>query len=355
MTPEFWAGKRVLVTGHTGFKGSWLSLWLKMLGAHVSGYAFAAPDRPNLYSIAQLSNDMTSCEGDIRDLKNFSSFIQQQQPEVVLHLAAQALVGHSYDDPVATYSTNVMGTVNVLEAVRQCPSVKAVIVVTSDKCYENREWYWGYRENEPLGGYDPYSSSKACAELVTSSYRNCFFAPQSSSSAAVASVRAGNVIGGGDWAEGRLIPDVIQSFMANFPVVLRAPRALRPWQHVLEPLGGYLLLAERLCCDGQDFAQAWNFGPDDQDVRSVDSVVETLGRFWGVENPWQPAQNTTYHEAQVLRLDCTKARHSLGWHARLHLDQALEWTVAWFKAYRDGQDMRQLTQSQIYHYQEMLS
>jgi CDP-glucose 4,6-dehydratase len=348
MQPDFWRGKRVLVTGHTGFKGSWLCLWLQSAGAKVAGYALAPGTRPSLYELARVGEGMESTLANVQDLAALKSCFAAFQPEVVLHLAAQSVVRLSYDEPVETYATNVMGTVNLLEAARACDATRAIVVVTTDKCYENREWEWGYREIEPLGGRDPYSSSKACAEHVTAAYRASFFGK----GAALASVRAGHVIGGGDWTRDRLVPDIVRSMAEGRPVSIRNPDAVRPWQHVLEPLNGYLVLAERLCGeDAREFADAWNFGPSEEDCRPVRWIVERLARQWGgVE--WTLDQQSQPHEARYLRLDSAKARARLGWRPRWSLEQALDAIVRWHKAQRDGADMRAVTLEQIHRYTE---
>ena len=352
MNPEFWSDKVVLVTGHTGFKGAWLSLWLKKLGAKVIGYSLPPPTTPSLFSLARVADDMESVEGDIRDLEHLRAVIHRHQPDIVMHLAAQALVRYSYRNPVETYATNVMGTVHVLEAVRQSNSIRAVLNVTSDKCYENREWIWGYREVEPLGGHDPYSSSKACAELVTAAYRQSYFTGSDESvGAVVASARAGNVIGGGDWAEDRLIPDVVRAFLREQAIMIRRPAAVRPWQHVLDPLGGYLLLLERMWDRKNRFDQAWNFGPSVHDAKPVQWIVERMMELWGDKASMELDTSAQPHEAGMLSLDCSKARTALGWTPRLGLDKALEWTVEWYKAYKRGDDMRGLTEGQIDRYQ----
>jgi CDP-glucose 4,6-dehydratase len=355
MTPSFWRGKRVLVTGHTGFKGSWLSLWLQRLGAEVTGYSLAPATRPSLFELAAVGERMRSIEGDVRDLDHLRRVMEEAAPEVVIHMAAQALVKASYADPVQTYATNVMGTVHLLEAVRRTLSVRAVVVVTSDKCYENREWVWGYRENEPMGGFDPYSNSKGCAELVTSAYRKSFFPPDGGSHAAIASARAGNVIGGGDWAMDRLIPDMLRAFLAEQPVRIRNPHAIRPWQHVLEPLAGYLRLAERLWEGAGEYADGWNFGADDQESRPVSWIVERLTALWGEGARWEIDAGEHPHEAHYLKLDCSKARELLGWAPVLGLDEALEWIVDWYRAYAAGDDVRGVTEAQILRYQEGLA
>jgi CDP-glucose 4,6-dehydratase len=349
MRPEFWSGKRVLVTGHTGFKGSWLSLWLQRSGAEVIGYSLAPPSEPSLFQLAAVGQRMTNITGDVRNLRSLVATVRRHRPEAILHLAAQSLVRQSYRNPVATFDTNVMGTVNVLEAVRQTESVRVALIITSDKCYENREWAWGYRENEAMGGHDPYSGSKGCAEIVTSAYRRSFFTAPSSPRrlALIASGRAGNVIGGGDWAPNRLVPDVMTAFAQERPVVLRNPEAVRPWQHVLEPLNGYLMLAERLWDGEEGFASGWNFGAPDSESRPVQWIVERLSVLWGQGASWRLDTAENPHEAHYLRLDCSKARDLLGWRPRLSLETALEWIVEWYRHYQRSGDMRQLTMEQI--------
>lgn len=345
---DFWQNKKVFLTGHTGFKGSWLALWLQSMGAKVTGYALSPPTEPNLFTVAKVEHGLINhIIGDIRDADQLKAAMHAAQPDIVLHLAAQALVRYSYAQPIETYSVNVMGTVHLLEAVRATPSVKAVVNVTTDKCYENREWHWGYRENEALGGFDPYSSSKGCAELVTSAYRQSFL---QATGVALASARAGNVIGGGDWAVDRLIPDFLRAIDANESLIIRSPEATRPWQHVLEPLSGYLRLAERLFIDGAEFAEAWNFGPLDEDARSVRWIVEQLAE----QRPdlsWQCASTPQAHEAHYLKLDSSKAGWRLQWQPRWRLATALQKTLAWHEAWRDGQDMQALTLAQIEEYQ----
>ena len=349
MNRAFWQDRRVLVTGHTGFKGGWLSLWLQSLGAKVSGFALPPPTKPSLFDAGRVAEGMDSRFTDLRDPQQVLAAARAAEPEIVLHLAAQPLVRQSYTDPVETYATNVMGTVHLLEAVRSVPGVRAVVIVTSDKCYENREWVWGYRENEPMGGFDPYSSSKGCVELVTSAYRNSFFPASrySEHGVAVATARAGNVIGGGDWAVDRLIPDCLRAIEAGTPVRLRFPDAVRPWQHVLDPLAGYLSLAERLYVEGVAFAEAWNFGPSDEDARPVRWVVEHLVHGWGGGASWEMDPAPQPHEAAYLRLDCSKARSRLGWNARWPLSNALEKICTWHKAYGGGANMRDFTLAQI--------
>jgi CDP-glucose 4,6-dehydratase len=355
VNPQFWAGKRVLLTGHTGFKGSWMALWLQSMGAQVIGYALAPPSTPSLFEIASVAQSMTSVLGDIRDLAALQRVFAEHQPEIVIHMAAQPLVRYSYQNPVETYSTNVMGTVHLLEAVRQTPGVKAVVNITTDKCYENREWVWGYRENEPMGGYDPYSNSKGCAELVSASYRASFFnaSNYAQHGVAVATVRAGNVIGGGDWAADRLLPDILAAFEQGKPALIRNPHAIRPWQHVLEPLRGYLTLVERLYADGPAFAEGWNFGPNDEDAKEVGWIVAQMASLWGSGAQWQTDSGEHPHEAHYLKLDISKARSRLGWHPALRLQDALQRIIEWSQQHRAGADMRALTLTQIQNYQNL--
>ncbi|WP_028996361.1 CDP-glucose 4,6-dehydratase [Azohydromonas australica] len=343
----FWRGRRVLLTGHTGFKGSWLSLWLQSLGAELQGLALEPPTTPSLFQEAGVAQGMASAIGDIRDYETVRACIAVFRPEVVIHMAAQPLVRLSYSEPVATYATNVMGTVHVLEAARQCGSVRAVVNVTTDKCYENREWVWGYREDEPMGGFDPYSNSKGCSELVTSAYRRSFM---EKAGIALASARAGNVIGGGDWAADRLVPDILRAFERGDPVVIRNPHSTRPWQHVLEPLSGYLLLAQRLCEHGAAFAEGWNFGPQDEDARPVQWIVEQMVQRWGDGARWQLDGGEHPHEANYLKLDISKAKARLGWRPRWDLGTALENITAWHQAWLAREDVRALCLQQIQQY-----
>ncbi len=354
--------KRVLVTGHTGFKGGWLATWLKLLGSRVTGLALPPePADPSFFVSAQVADGMNSLTGDIRDPELVLRIFDQHRPEIVFHNAAQALVRRSYRDPVATYATNVMGTVHVLEAARQTPSVRAVVIVTSDKCYENREWVWGYREQDPMGGFDPYSSSKGCAELVTSAYRRSFFSTggRSRKPALVASARAGNVIGGGDWSEDRLIPDLVCGIMRDSRIVIRNPRALRPWQHVLDPLYGYLLLAQQLANGGREFAEPWNFGPNQVSLPVAD-IAQRCMQLWGKDKGkatlQMAADKSHLHEAHHLKLDCSKAQARLGWEARLGVDEMLRWTVEWYrKVIQDPRCAQQLTCRQITQYMDLVS
>lgn len=346
----FWKGKKVFLTGHTGFKGGWLSLWLASMGAKVTGYALAPNTTPNLSDVLAIESLIArSYIADIRDLESLQKAMSEAKPDVVIHMAAQPLVRYSYVHPVETYATNVMGTVHVLESTRSIDSLRATVVVTTDKCYENKEWVWGYRENEPMGGYDPYSNSKGCAELVTSAYRQSYFSNPSSINK-VASARAGNVIGGGDWSEDRLIPDAIKAFEAKKPLMIRNPLATRPWQHVLEPLSGYLILTQALYEQGSAFASAWNFGPRDGDNRSVQEVVDFLVSEWGDAARWEKEGSEQPHEANLLKLDCSKARAQLGWVPKWDLETATKKIVQWQKAYQAKENMQEVSLAQINQY-----
>ena len=347
INPAFWAGKRVLLTGHTGFKGSWLGLWLQSMGATLRGVALAPPTGPVLFDVARVAEGMEHRIADIRDFTAVKSQMDEFRPEIVIHMAAQPLVRLSYQQPIETYATNVMGTVHVLEAARHAGSVKAIVNITTDKCYENREWVWGYREDEPMGGHDPYSNSKGCAELVSAAYRKSFF---KDSGVALGTARAGNVIGGGDWALDRLIPDTLRALQAQEPVLIRNPRAIRPWQHVLEPLSGYLLLAERLYAQDQADAEGWNFGPRDEDARPVQWIVERLCETWGDGASWTLQPGNHPHEASFLKLDISKARQRLHWNPRWSLETALTRITEWHQAWLAGRDMRALCLNQIAQY-----
>ena len=343
--PDFWRDRRVLLTGHTGFKGAWLALWLQSLGARVTGFAVDIPSEPSLYELARVGEGMESIEGDVRDPEAVAAAIAAAEPEIVVHMAAQSLVRRSFAAPQETYATNVMGTVNVLDAVRLKGSdVRVVVNVTSDKCYENREWEWGYREDEPMGGYDPYSSSKGCAELVTTAFRRTFFSEPDG--ARLASPRAGNVIGGGDWGEDRLLPDIMRAALAGEQLRVRNPNSIRPWQHVLNPLSGYLVLAQALW-DSPEHATGWNFGPVEEDARPVGSIVERVSALWPDELRWRLDEGPHPHEARYLKLDSSRARVRLGWLPLLGLDRALEATVGWYRELREGADMRAVTLGQI--------
>ena len=347
MNATFWQSKKVLITGHTGFKGSWLSLWLQSLGADVVGYALTPPTEPSLFKIAEVDKGMKSFLGNVLDKDGLQRVIAKHQPEIVFHLAAQSLVRESYKNPVETYATNVMGTVHLLEAVRNVSGIRVVISITSDKCYQNREWIWGYREDEPMGGYDPYSSSKGCAELVAAAYRNSFFNKNlyDHHKVAVATARAGNVIGGGDWAKDRLLPDIIGSLMKGEDIILRNPHAMRPWQHVIEPLNGYLTLAEHLYQDGASFSEGWNFGPAES--WPVFQVVDQFLSLWGSYISVKHDQNHQPHEDSYMTLDNTKARVKLGWRPALDLNTSLSWIVEWMKCFQKGANMRSVTEAQI--------
>lgn len=347
MSPLFWKGRRVFITGHTGFKGSWLSLWLQELGAELTGYALAPNTNPSLFELAKVENGMHSVLGDIRNIEKLKTTLQNAKPEVVIHMAAQPLVRVGYEDPVTTYSTNVMGTVNLFESVRASKDVRAVVNVTTDKVYQNRELNLGYRENEPMGGLDPYSSSKGCSELVTNAYRNSYFLQ---SGVALATARAGNVIGGGDWAEDRLVPDIFKAFEKKQKVLIRNPHAVRPWQHVLEPLSGYLTLAEYLFSNEKSYADGWNFGPNSEDARPVQWIVEQLASNWGEDAAWQQDDAVHPHEENFLKLDISKAKAQLGWRPTWSLEGSLQLITQWHRAWLAHQDVKKLCLHQIHQY-----
>lgn len=339
---NFWTDKRVFLTGHTGFKGSWLSLWLQSLGSKVTGYALKPPTKPNLFEVAYVEKGMRSIIGDIRDLDSIKKAMKEANPEIIIHMAAQPLVRYSYSNPVETYATNVMGTVHVLEAARENRNIKAILNVTSDKCYENREIDRGYREDEPMGGFDPYSNSKGCAELISSAYRNSFFNVEKykEHGLAFATARAGNVIGGGDWAEDRLIPDFLRAIEAKQKVSIRNPHAIRPWQHVLEPLQGYLILCQKLYEEGPSFSESFNFGPDEKDAKNVEWIASQLVKAWGKEAAYEVNSNVpSLHEAHFLKLDCTKAHQKLGWQPKWDIRVALDKISTWHQAYLKGENM----------------
>ena len=349
---NLYENRKIFITGHTGFKGSWLCLLLNQLGADVYGYALDPPTNPSLFKEAKIEELMTSFIGDIRDYNNLLKVMNQVRPEIVIHMAAQPLVRESYKNPVETYAINVMGTVHLLEACRNTKSVKAIVNVTTDKCHENREWHWGYRENEPMGGYDPYSNSKGCSELVTSSYRNSYFNPKEYQihGVALASARAGNVIGGGDWADDRLIPDFMRAISKGEEVKIRSPYAIRPWQHMLEPLTGYLLLAAKLYTEGATYSQAWNFGRDDKDAQNVEWITSTICNLWGDGASFSIDTNPQPHEANYLKLDCSKAKAELGWIPRWNIETTLKSIVDWNKAFLFGENIRLVTEKQIDQY-----
>lgn len=345
LRPAFWDGRRVLVTGHTGFKGAWLSLWLQRLGAEVTGFADGVPTEPSLFDLAGVGSGMASLDGDVRDPDAVDRALAAADPDVVVHMAAQPLVRRSFTAPRETFETNVMGTVNVLDAVRRRPRVRVVVNVTTDKCYENREWEWGYREDEPMGGHDPYAASKACSELVTAAYRRSFFA-ESADGTRLASARAGNVIGGGDWGEDRLVPDVARAAAAGRPLLLRNPNSIRPWQHVLNPLAGYLLLAQTLW-EQPEHAGPWNFGPPEEDACPVGELIDRLAARWPGGLRWVTDDGPHPHEARYLKLDSSRARRRLGWRPVVGLDDALASIADWHRALHDGADMRAITLAQI--------
>ena len=349
-----WLARRVFLTGHTGFKGAWLATWLNTLGAAVRGYALDPCTEPNMFTLASIASLVEDVRGVILDYRRLESSIMEFAPEVVFHMAAQPLVRRSYVDPVGTYATNVMGTVHVLEAIRRTPSVRAVICVTTDKVYQNREWVWPYRETDQLGGYDPYASSKACAEMVSTAYQSSFFPPErlAEHKVALATVRAGNVIGGGDWSEDRLIPDLIRGFCSKKPVLIRKPNSIRPWQHVLEPLHGYITIAKRLLVREAGCASAYNFGPREDDNWPVERVANKFVELWGPDASWVQDGNMGAHEANYLRLDASKARLQLGWRPRFKIEAALEWTMAWYKAWSRGENMAAFTARQISEYEK---
>ncbi|MEI7613839.1 MAG: CDP-glucose 4,6-dehydratase [Betaproteobacteria bacterium] len=344
VTPAFWKGRRVLLTGHTGFKGGWLALWLDSMGADVSGLSLSPPTDPSFFQAAGVAESITHTTGDLRDFEQVLSIVRDTQPEVVFHLGAQSLVRQSYTDPRTTFSSNVMGTVNLLEAIRETGSVKALLVVTSDKCYENREWLWPYRENEPMGGKDPYSASKGCVELLTAAWRDSFLHPHTS----VATARAGNVIGGGDWGIDRLVPDALKAWQNNKILTIRSPKAVRPWQYHLDALAGYLTLASELI-NGKHIG-AWNFGPTDTGMLSVENLLRRLAAAWGEDAKWETLTSQQPHEAMQLLLDSRKARTLLGWKNVLDVEHSVSAIVAWHQAWRSGENMREFSLEQIKQY-----
>ena len=355
MSKTFWENKKVLITGHTGFKGSWMSLWLQIKGAYLTGYALPPPTTPSFFETGNLKKDMRSIIGDVRDLRHFKTVVETHRPEIIIHMAAQPIVRYSYINPIETYSTNIMGTVNVLEAVRQTNSVKVVLIITSDKCYDNKEWLWGYRENDPMGGHDPYSSSKGCAELITSAFHRSYFSKENFKKygVAIASARAGNVIGGGDWGQDRLVPDIMRAIMENQPVLIRNPNAQRPWQHVLEPLSGYMRLIKKLWKNGEEFAGGWNFGPEDSDCKAVSWIMKNLDHLWKENIDWKLDSVDHPHEATYLKLDCSRAKKLLGWYPKLKLATALEWVAQWYSVYFDSRKIREISEKQISQYEKI--
>ena len=357
MDQLFWRNKKVFLTGHTGFKGAWLSLWLQHLGAEVTGYALKPPSNPSFYDVTDISKNMVSIEGDVRDFNALTEALVNSDAEIVFHLAAQSLVRPSYEDPIETYSTNIMGTVNLLQAIRNCSSVRSIVNITTDKCYENKEWLWSYRENEPLGGYDPYSSSKACSELVTSSFTKSFFNPNRYEihGVALATARAGNVIGGGDWSKDRLIPDILNSVLKKEPVRLRNPRSVRPWQHVLEPLHGYLMLAQKLYEVGGDYSSAWNFGPREEDAKSVVWVCTKLLEMMDASPAYESlSEAEAPHEAHILKLNSSKAMELLGWQPKIDILHGISMVANWTKEFNREADMREVSLKQIFEFESLI-
>jgi CDP-glucose 4,6-dehydratase len=350
MGESFWNAKRVLLTGHTGFKGAWLSAWLTRAGAKLTGFALPAETNPSMYDLISKQLPMTSVLGDLRVMREIEEAVRLADPELVIHMGAQALVRRSYVDPVGTYATNLLGTVNLLDAVRRLSRPEAVLVVTTDKCYENKEWVWPYREDDILGGHDVYSSSKACAEIATASFRRSFYNELGSG---LATARAGNVIGGGDWSEDRLLPDLIRSFQGRRPAVIRNPKAVRPWQHVLDALSGYLLLVEQLAGSPREFNQAWNFGPADSDIATVERVANLTAAQWGNDATWTLDETANPHEGHLLKLDATKARIKLGWRPKLDLEKATQWSVDWYRAAAAGSNIGAVTYAQLDAYENL--
>jgi len=356
MNLDFWKNKKVLLTGHTGFKGSWLSLWLQNLDVDLIGYSKSIPTKPSLYELSHVEDEMISIMGNVSDLNKLIEIIHEYKPEIIIHMAAQSLVQESYTNPVETYTTNVLGTVNIMQAIRDVNFVRVLINVTSDKCYENSVGLErGYNENDPMGGFDPYSSSKGCAELVTASFRNSFFNPTEYEKhrTAIATVRAGNVIGGGDWAQNRIIPDIMKGILEKTPVKIRNPDAVRPWQFVLEPLHGYMLLAEKLWYEGPKFSEGWNFGPDYNDIKSVSWLVEKLSQLWNTQINLEYDKEDFHHEASTLKLDCTKAKQKLGWKPKTDLELGLKLVVEWYKQYELGNDIKEITEQQIKEFNKL--
>jgi len=349
MNPNFWMGKKVFITGHTGFKGGWLCLWLRLMGAHVTGYSLSPKSNQNLFTVADVGQGIDSIIGNIQNITELKRAILKARPEIIIHMAAQAIVRYSYEEPVETYLTNVIGTVNLMEAIRSAPSVKAVINVTTDKCYENQDWVWGYRETDKLGGFDPYSSSKTCSEIVTSAYRTSFFTNRENP-VSIATARAGNVIGGGDWSEDRLIPDAIAAFNARDILHIRNPYSIRPWQHVLEPLAGYLKLAEKLY-EGKDlYAGSWNFGPNEGESIDVLSIVKMMADGWGDKVEWSIQNGVHPHESKVLKLDSTKSKQMLDWKPRLTIEKSIDLVLKWNRSHVAGESMKEVTEKQIKYY-----
>lgn len=352
MNEEFWKNKKVLITGHTGFKGSWLTLWLNKLGANITGFSKSIPTNPSLFEILHIEKEIKSVLGDIQDYEFLKNVIDENKPEIIFHMAAQSLVMKSYSNPIDTFATNVIGTANLLYATKETNLPKVVVNVTSDKCYESNESLEGYSEDDPMGGHDPYSSSKGCAELVTKSFRRSFFEESSENDVRLASARAGNVIGGGDWAENRLVPDIVRAIKNKQDVKIRNPDGLRPWQHVLEPLNGYIGLAEKLWSDKTKYSEGWNFGPEKKEVKSVSWIIEKFNEFWENKIDWDIEKND-FHETNILILNCQKAKSKLGWSSKMSTEIAIRWTIRWYKKYFEGENMRKFTEEQITEFQNL--
>lgn len=356
MNKDFWSKKKILLTGHTGFKGSWLSLWLQKLNSNVIGFSKSIPTNPSLFQLANIEDGMTSIIGDVCDYDKLEEVIKEYKPEIVIHMAAQAILRESHSNPVETYATNVMGTVNLLESIRKAGNVKVILNVTTDKCYEPNESSKGHLETDRLGGYDPYSNSKACSELVTASFRDSFFNPKEyhKHGTSLASCRAGNVIGGGDWGKDRLIPDIMKGILNNEIIKIRNPNSIRPWQYVLDPLNGYLILVEKLWSSGSEFSEGWNFGPEENNEKPVKWIVEKLTKQWSKDIKWDIDNNINLHEENYLRLNCIKANSRLGWMPKLNLEQGLEWIIEWYRQYKKNNNMKDITEQQIEKFQKLL-
>lgn len=353
MNSNFWKDKKILLTGHTGFKGSWMSLWLQEVGAKVTGYSDTIPTNPSLFEVAEVEKGMNSIIGNVKDLDKLKNVISDYEPEIVIHMAAQSLVQGSYENPVETYSTNVMGTVNLLEAVRKSEKTKVVINVTSDKCYEEIGLERGFKETDPIGGHDPYSSSKGCSELITSAFRKSFFENKNSQKISLASVRAGNVIGGGDWAENRLVPDIMKGILKNESIKIRNPNFVRHWQHVLDPLNGYMILAEKLWNNEENYSESWNFGPIDNNAKPVSWMLDKFNEYWENGINWQQDTNKFNHENNFLKLDSTKSKTRLGWISKIDLELAIKLIVDWYLEFKNESNMNKITKKQIQFFSKL--
>ena len=355
MNQLFWKNKNILLTGHTGFKGSWLSLWLQKLDVNLVGFSKSIPTKPSLFELADVENGMTSIMGNVCDYEKIEELIKEYKPEIVIHMAAQAILRESYKNPIETYATNVMGTVNLLESIRKTGNIRVILNVTTDKCYEPNALSTGYQETDRLGGYDPYSNSKACSELITSSFRNSFFNPKEHHihQLAIASCRAGNVIGGGDWGKDRLIPDIMRGILNDEIIKIRNPNSIRPWQYVLDPLNGYLTLVEKLWSSGPEFSEGWNFGPSENNEKSVRWIIEKIAELWEHEIKWNVNNDSNLYEEDYLRLNCSKSNTRLSWIPKMNLEQGLSWTTEWYRQYKQNNDMRDITEQQIDKFQKL--